>query len=100
MIKHYLGVLIVGEFNTETKVEKTRKDHVCLGCLNKIPKGSTAFNNSGYFEDFYNYYLCLECKEFLIKYNRHEIIEEGLFDGCVNEIKEYENIGGALIGKE
>ncbi|MGG4288323.1 hypothetical protein ABEW81_11055 [Priestia megaterium] len=80
----------MSDFSTRINVKSTRKDHKCLGCLNVIPKGSEAINNKGHYEDFYNYYLCTPCDEFLSKNSRHEIIEEGLFDGCVNEIKDYE----------
>ncbi|PID03622.1 hypothetical protein CSV67_02985 [Sporosarcina sp. P2] len=76
----------MSSFNNHRKVNKTRKDHRCLGCQDLIPKGEKAINNSGVFEgDFYNYYLCSPC-EIVIKEHRG-YFEEGFFPGCVNELK-------------
>lgn len=76
----------MSSFNNHRKVNKTRKEHNCLGCLENISKGDNAINNSGMFEgEFYNYYLCLPCEE-VVKENR-DYFEEGLYPGCVNELK-------------
>ncbi|EEM30540.1 hypothetical protein bthur0003_5920 [Bacillus thuringiensis serovar thuringiensis str. T01001] len=43
-------------------------------------------NNTGKSEyEFYDYYLHTECHEFLKQHS--EYLEEGVWDGCVNEIK-------------
>ena len=54
------------DFYNEREVKKTRKDHKCLGCCEKLPIGSTAFYISGVYEgDFGAYYLCIPCREYL-----------------------------------
>lgn len=77
----------MSEFNTR-KVVKTRKPHKCFGCKEEIKKGQEAVNNSGLYEDhFYNYYLCLECEKFIIE-KSDEFFREGIWEDCVNEIKD------------
>lgn len=56
----------MSDFYNERKVKKTRKDHKCFGCREKLPKGSMAFYISGVYEgDFSFYYLCIPCKEWI-----------------------------------
>ncbi|AFV16420.1 hypothetical protein BTB_c07020 [Bacillus thuringiensis Bt407] len=70
----------------EHKSLKIRKDQICLGCLKNIPSDSDVVNNTGKSEyEFYDYYLHTECHEFLKQHS--EYLEEGVWDGCVNEIK-------------
>lgn len=81
-------------FHKRTEVNKTRKEHECLGCLQMITTGSQAIKHQGQNEEeIYSYYLHIECHEFLVKHN--EFLEEGVWDGCVNEIKSEIKIGQA-----
>lgn len=78
-------------FNSRKIIKATRKDHKCLGCLKVISTGSKAVKNSGKYEgEFYSYYLHEECDQFLASVPNQ--FDEGLWDGCVNDIKrEMEN---------
>ena len=56
----------MNDFYSERQVKKTRKDHKCMGCREKIPKGSTAFYVTGTDEGrFSDYYLCIPCRDYL-----------------------------------
>ena len=56
----------MSNFYSERKVKKTRKDHTCTGCLEKILKGSTASYIAGANDDgFQAYYLCAPCRDYL-----------------------------------
>lgn len=56
----------MSDFYSERKVEKTRKSHKCLGCREKLPKGSTAFYIAAVYEgDFGAYHLCIPCRDYL-----------------------------------
>lgn len=56
----------MSDFYSEHQVKKTRKDHKCLGCCEKISKGSTAFYTVGTNDDgLHDYYLCVPCREYL-----------------------------------
>lgn len=56
----------MSEFYRETLVKKTRKEHRCTGCCEKLPIGTTAFYIVGVFEnEFSAYHLCLPCREYL-----------------------------------
>lgn len=80
-------------FGSKTLVKKTRKEHKCLGCLKDIPKGSAAINETGYYEDFYNYYVCVECEDFMKKdISDHGLLDEGVFPGFVIDIKKYNGL--------
>ncbi|MDK7537826.1 hypothetical protein OWO94_13240 [Bacillus paranthracis] len=76
----------MSEFSNRHEIKKTRKDHKCLGCSKIIPIGTVAIKNSGMFEnEFYSYYLHHECEDFISK--NSEYFDEGLWNGCVNEIR-------------
>lgn len=46
------------------KIITTRKDHQCLGCMDKIPKGSKADVQVNAADgEIYRVYLCLPCAE-------------------------------------
>ena len=50
----------------EKHVKKTRSEHMCLGCTEKIPKGSEALYIVAVFEgDFGAYHLCKPCRDYL-----------------------------------
>ena len=54
----------MSDFYSERQVKKTRKDHKCFGCREKLPKGSTAFYITGIGDDgFESYHLCIPCWE-------------------------------------
>lgn len=74
-------------FNARTLVKSTRKEHQCMGCLKDIPVNSIAINNSGYYEDWYNYYLHFECEELIEKHS--DFFNEGLWEGCLKDLKDY-----------
>ena len=77
----------MSQFNDRTFVNSTRKEHKCFGCSGKIPIGSEAINNKGYFEDWYNYYLHPSCEKIIQKYN--EFVEDGVFEGVIHEMLDY-----------
>lgn len=56
----------MSDFYTEHRVNTTRKNHKCLGCLSTIPIGTTAFYIVAVFEgDFGAYRLCIPCRDYL-----------------------------------
>ena len=56
----------MSNFYNEHQVKKTRKDHKCLGCYEKIPRGLSASYIAGTNEDgFSAYYLCVPCRTYL-----------------------------------
>jgi hypothetical protein len=60
------GQETMSDFYSERQVNKTRKDHKCFGCREKLPIGTTAFYIAGANEDgFGSYYLCIPCREYL-----------------------------------
>ncbi len=52
----------------EKPVIKTRKNHLCHGCREIIPKGSRAFSLTNVDGDIYTLYFCTPCYEFLKQY--------------------------------
>ena len=56
----------MSDFYSERQVKKTRKDHRCFGCREKLPKGTTVFYIAGTNDDgFTSCYLCIPCKEWI-----------------------------------
>lgn len=50
------------DFYNERKIKHTRKEHKCMGCLKKFPKGHSLYYGSGIFDgDFFAGYLCGPC---------------------------------------
>lgn len=48
----------------EYKIVKTKKEHRCITCNRKIPKGKMAYNYNGMLEgDWQNWYMCVPCEE-------------------------------------
>lgn len=45
------------------RINKTRKEHSCIGCLKKFRKGSWLWYHVGVFDGFYAYHLCNKCQE-------------------------------------
>lgn len=76
----------MSKFNTRTVV-KTRKEHHCMGCNKVIEKGTTAINNKGYFEDWYNYHLHERCEGVARKYS--DLLQDGLHEGFIYMIADY-----------
>lgn len=72
------------DFYNERKVKKTRKDHKCFGCREKIPVGSSCYYFSGVYEgDFCADYLCTKCKDYLVK--NPEFAREGYSEGDIRD---------------
>jgi hypothetical protein len=74
----------MSDFYNERKVKKTRKDHRCFGCRAKILTGSSCFYftfiNEG---DFGAEYLCVKCKDYLVK--NPEFARNGYGEGDIRD---------------
>lgn len=56
----------MNEFYREVNIIKTRKEHRCEGCREKIPTASKAHYIAAVFEgEFGAYHLCVPCREYL-----------------------------------
>jgi len=56
----------MSEFYDDTLVFASRKPHVCDGCLNDIPVGSSYQKVAGMFQgDFFHAKMCAECVQHL-----------------------------------
>lgn len=76
----------MSDFNNFKEIKKTRKEHQCNGCREKIPAGSSAAYYSGVFEgNFFSAYLCRECDEYLTKHL--EDFEDGWSDGDIGSLR-------------
>jgi hypothetical protein len=54
------------EFGNTIVIKKTRKDHNCVCCGIKIPRGSNCHYTAGKFGgDFCAYYTCLACEQWV-----------------------------------
>lgn len=79
----------MSDFYNERLVKKTRKDHRCFGCREKIPTGSTAFYISGVYQgDFGAYYLCKPCREYLDR--NPQAASEGYYEGDLRDVRREE----------
>ena len=79
----------MSDFYSEHQVRKTRNDHKCFGCREKLPKGSTAFYVTGVFEhDFFADYLCNKCKDYLDE--NSEYAREGYCEGDIGDARRQE----------
>ena len=45
-------------------IVKTRKEHKCHGCLEKIPKGTNTYSQTIVDDDIYTIYMCDDCKDY------------------------------------
>ena len=67
----------------------TRKDHVCIGCMENIPTGSPAHYQAGTYEgEFYSNYFCTLCDDYLDSLEHRdqlEIWEYGFTGGDIGE---------------
>ncbi len=53
-------------FRDQRYIQRTRKDHKCWGCLEKIPTGSRALYVAGTVDgEFGAAYYCEKCDEFM-----------------------------------
>ena len=67
-------------------IVKTRKEHICHGCLKKIPKGSDVYSQTGVDDGIYTIYMCNECRDYCG--NCIECLEmEEAFEGYVKECR-------------
>lgn len=55
---------------------KTRKDHRCHGCCNKIPKGSEASSFTGKEDEVYTIHMCPPCATFANAKENREMVQE------------------------
>lgn len=73
-------------FHDRHDVNKTRKEHKCMGCFEQIPIGSSVTLFSGLGEGgFYRMYFCIPCVDYVEKHP--DDFEEGLWEGCVRDMK-------------
>jgi len=86
----------MSDFYREKQVKKTRSDHRCLGCRDKIPKGSEALYIVGVYEgDFGAYHMCKSCQKYMS--DNPEVTEEGFSEGDIGDARrreEYEKAEG------
>jgi hypothetical protein len=76
----------MSDFYNHKIIRKTRKEHRCFGCTQKMPVGSQAAYTSGVWEgDFFASYYCTPCDEYLDKHP--ELFEEGIYYGDVAEAR-------------
>ncbi|MCL6446841.1 MAG: hypothetical protein K6U04_01615 [Armatimonadetes bacterium] len=62
------------------KVKKTRKEHICEGCFETIPKGGSCFSYSGVGKNgFYRYYLCDRCNRFADEFPDYVLDNDNYF---------------------
>ena len=77
----------MAELIKEENIKKTRKNHLCHGCREIIPKGSPAVastNKDG--GDFYTLYYCIPCHEFLGEYPEYcSDPYDDIYEGAVAE---------------
>lgn len=76
-----------------TEIRKTRKEHICLGCLKKFKKGSWLWYQVGIFDGFYAYHFCNPCKNEMMSGD----YSDGFTGGDIKEsrrcrVKEYLNV--------
>jgi hypothetical protein len=89
---HYSKIKILGRRDKMSDVHshkkvKTRKEHKCEGCFEKIPKETTVSHYKGIWQgEFYDYYMCNPCDDYIDKYMREDIADMGFTPG---EIKDY-----------
>ena len=61
----------------EYKIVKTKKEHRCITCERKIPKGKKAHHYNGMWEgDWQNWYMCVPCEELNVCGDNEEICGE------------------------
>ena len=76
----------MSDFYREKHVKKTRSEHRCLGCTEKIPKGSEALYLVAVFEgDFGAYHMCLTCMDYIDK--NPSVAEDGFREGEIWEAR-------------
>jgi hypothetical protein len=74
----------MSDFYNWKLVKKTRKDHNCFGCCEKIPSGSSAHYYAGVFEGYFSTsYYCIPCKKYVDE--NPEDWSEGFYYGDIGE---------------
>lgn len=72
----------MNDFYTIRQVEKTKKAHKCLGCMQGIPTGSKCSYAAGVYEgNFRAYYLCVKCRDYLRRnpeFDKESLEENGI----------------------
>jgi hypothetical protein len=73
-------------FWRSVRVKKTRKDHHCVCCGIKIPKGTSCTYDAGIFEgDFQSQYICDDCQKW-VNDNRDRLDDDGFYWESVCEM--------------
>ena len=78
------------DFFKRRKINKTKKEHLCFGCEDRIPIGSSAdYNICSFDRQFHTYYLCYDCVDF---YNSlpQNYVEDGFCQGDFKIAKQKE----------
>lgn len=76
----------MSDFYNERRVKKTKMDHKCFGCREKLPIGSECFYIAGVYEgDFGTHYLCLKCKKYLDNYPERSYSEGDIRDAMLED---------------
>ncbi len=71
-----------------SKQVKTRKSHLCLGCLKTFQKGTSMSYTKGITDyGFFSYYLCQECLDVIDDVGWSDLADAdgGLLEGFVND---------------
>ncbi|MDI6789943.1 MAG: hypothetical protein QME44_04545 [Thermodesulfobacteriota bacterium] len=79
---------------------KTRKDHRCFGCGEKIPVGTEVYSSTCTGDGcIYTLYLCTECREFMTDYpDLCEDYDGIIWEGRIGEARQ--EFEADMAGKE
>ena len=87
-------------FWNSRNINKTRKEHMCIFCLSKIPIGSSCSHQSGMWEgEFNDYRLCNRCLKFIDEYKLD--LSDGFSAGDFHEyIHEFDVLNCPNCGRD
>jgi hypothetical protein len=72
--------------NINTPINKTRKPHMCHGCLEIIPAGSKVNKYVGVVDgEFSSLYMCIPCFEFSIAHPAYCYNDGVTYEGDIKE---------------
>ncbi len=72
--------------NHNTIVNKTRKKHLCFGCLEIIPAGSKANKYAGMVEgQFSSFHMCIPCYQFSVDHSDYCYDDGVMYEGDVTQ---------------
>lgn len=59
----------MSDFSGWTRVDRTRKEHICTGCLQPIRSGSKAWKYAVRYQGhFHDGHMCVPCHDFILEY--------------------------------